>query len=324
MTSFTRLGALLFAALAASGCVTTTLRAVVIDGTRIAEAAELSEVRVERAGAALETRVGMGLQPGDRISTGPRAHAVVRFGPRGEAYLRPRTSARIGSLLEFIGEAFARVQGVFAIETDLVNASVEGTQFLVRTGKGGRTTVLVFDGIVNVSSRQGSWPAVSVRAGSKAEFTSRSARPARLSSKEEKATLEWVRQIDQVVSAVDPRDRAFADALSRALAPAPADGAPGGRSFKESLATDCSAVVASWSPLDGAVGYDVAVERRAGEAWGERREYATTEARFALGNLLQAGSTYRWEVRARHGANALGRFSKPLHLTCEGRTFDIR
>jgi len=325
MTPFTRLGALMLAvALGASGCATTYLRAVVVDGTRRAEPAELSEVRVERAGATLETRVGMNLQPGDRISTGEHVHAVVRFGPRGEVYLRPRTTARIGSLLEFIGEAFARVQGLFAIETDLVNASVEGTQFLVRTGKGGKTTVVVFDGVVNVSSRQQSWAPVSVRAGSKGEFTSRGARSGQTSAKEAAAALDWVRQIDQVANAVDPRDQALADALSHALAPAPAGGSPGGKSFAASFVTSCGSLAASWSSVDGAVGYDLALERRVGDAWGERSEYPTTELQFSLGDLLQAGSMYRWEVRARYDADARGKFSKPLYLTCASDNYDIR
>jgi hypothetical protein len=330
MTPFARFAALtlavaltLAAALGASGCATTYLRAVVVDGSRRAEPTELSEVRVERAGAPLETRVGMTLQPGDRITTGEHAHVVVRFAPRGEVYLRPRTTARIGSLLDFIGEAFAKVQGVFAIETDLVNASVEGTQFLVRTGKGGKTTVLVFEGVVNVSSRQQSWAPVSIQAGSRGEFTSQAARAGQISRKEGSATLDWVRQIEQVANAVDPQDQAIADALSHALASAPANGSPGGGSLDASFVADCSSLTASWSPVDGAFGYDLALERRAGEAWQERSEHSTAEPRFGLGNLLQAGSTYRWEVRARYDRDVRGKFSKPLYLTCASPGYHV-
>ena len=92
---------------------------------------------VVRSGVREEAYAGMTLQPGDRIDTGPRADAVLRYASGTELVLRPNSGGRIGSLTDFVGEVFVKVKGFFSVDTTFVKAGARGTAYLVRTHAGG-------------------------------------------------------------------------------------------------------------------------------------------------------------------------------------------
>jgi hypothetical protein len=85
-----------------AGCATppsayARLDGVVVDGHRLAGPGEAGLVTVMRDGRNVDVRAGMELRPGDRIATGPRADAVIRWASGSELFMRPNSSGRIGS-----------------------------------------------------------------------------------------------------------------------------------------------------------------------------------------------------------------------------------
>ncbi|WP_066342115.1 FecR domain-containing protein [Azohydromonas lata] len=179
---------------------TVVLAGVVIDGERLASAQEAAAVlRVWRGGAALPVQAGMALMPGDRVETGPRAYAVVRWPSGSEVYMRPGSAADIGSLRRAIGEFFVKVRGLFAVETDFVRAGAKGTAYLVRTGPGGSVLVTVFDGRVQVDSLQGRWLPVTMERGSTAVAHPQAPQPVAAAPAELQQTQAWVERIEKLV-----------------------------------------------------------------------------------------------------------------------------
>jgi hypothetical protein len=141
------------------------LDGIVVDGTRLAQAREPGLAIVIRDGVRQEAYAAMTLHVGDRIETGPRADAVIRYASGTEVLMRPNSGGRIGSLTDVIGEVFVKVKGIFSVDTTFVKAGARGTAYLVRTYAGGTTSVVVIEGIVDVGSTTGAWPTVPIGAG---------------------------------------------------------------------------------------------------------------------------------------------------------------
>jgi hypothetical protein len=200
---------LLAGALALAGCAvppsssrggsTATLAAVAIDGQRIARPDELVQLSVWRSGRWLAVRPGMSLLTGDRVSTGPRASAVIRFTSGTELYMRPNSRGTIGSFVEFVGEVFAKIRGAFAVETTFVRAAADGTAYLVRNTENNEASVLVFDGRVRMSSPVNAWGPFSLPAGMSAVCPPRQI-PVQAPAPrwELERTAEWVERLEKL------------------------------------------------------------------------------------------------------------------------------
>lgn len=187
-----------------NGCVTPTpreirLAGIVIDEQRRAGPDDSGLVRVVRGGTVLEGRTGMVLFLGDQIQVGPRAHVAIHYPNGSELLLRPGSSGRLGSWLKDIGEAFVRVRGFFAVQTDFVRSAAEGTAFAVRKASGGETVVTVFEGRVRCESMTGAWPTVRLGAGELAVAHPRPAQVQTAPAAELERIKSWVEMVERLV-----------------------------------------------------------------------------------------------------------------------------
>ena len=174
------------------------LDGIVVDGNRLAGAREAGLAVITRNGAREEAYAGMALQSGDRIDTGPRAYAVIRYPSGTELLMRPSSGGTIGSLTDFVGEVFVKVKGFFSVDTQFVKAGARGTAYLVRTYAGGTTSVVVVDGIVDVGSTTGAWPTVPVRAGTMTFAHPRAPQPTAANVDELARTRDWVERVERL------------------------------------------------------------------------------------------------------------------------------
>lgn len=180
---------------------TPLLAGIVVDNQRLARPGESGLVSVWRDGSRIEGRAGLQLQVGDRIDTGSSATAVIHYPSGSELLMRPNSTGRIGSFTEAIGEFFAKIRGKFAIETQFVRAGALGTQYLVRTAADGATTVIVFDGQVQVDSTTGAWRAVLAEPGTMVLAHPRSPTSMAAPRDEVARTKEWVERVERLVPA---------------------------------------------------------------------------------------------------------------------------
>jgi hypothetical protein len=170
----------------------------VVDGNRLAGAREGGLAVITRNGVREEAYAGTALQVGDRIETGPRAYAVIRYPSGTELLMRPSSGGTIGSLTDFVGEVFVKVKGFFSVDTQFVKAGARGTAYLVRTYAGGTTSVVVVDGIVDVGSTTGAWPTVPVRAGTMTFAHPRAPQPTAANVDELARTRDWVERVERL------------------------------------------------------------------------------------------------------------------------------
>ena len=177
------------------------LDGIVVDGNRAVQGREPGLVLVTRNGVREDGYPGLELQAGDRIETGPRAHAVIRYRSGTELLMRPNSGGRIGSLTEFFGEVFVKVRGLFTVDTAFVTAGARGTAYLVRTYAGGTTGVTVVDGVVEVGSTTGAWPSMAIGAGTMTLAHPRAPQPMPASLEELSRTRDWVERVEQLVPA---------------------------------------------------------------------------------------------------------------------------
>jgi len=177
---------------------TARLDGVVVDGNRLAGAREGGLAVITRNGVREEAYAGTALQVGDRIETGPRAYAVIRYPSGTEVLMRPGSGGTIGSLTDFVGEVFVKVKGFFSVDTQFVKAGARGTAYLVRTYAGGTTSVVVVDGIVDVGSTTGAWPTVPVRAGTMTFAHPRAPQPTAANVDELARTRDWVERVERL------------------------------------------------------------------------------------------------------------------------------
>lgn len=325
-------------------CATTTLEGIVIDGERVATAREAGAVRIYRDGVLLDTQARMPLRDGDIVTTGPNAFAVIRFASGSVAYLRPESRARLGSLSDFVGEAFARIRGAFAIQTTFVKAGAEGTEYAVRALPTGETVVTVFEGAVQVSSPTAQWPPLRLRAGQMTTMTAMSRPHAMTAPPDELAlTRRWVERIDGLVrpswttgekvaagavvvgvlaailsAGRDDDRRGGDDAVVRLTAPTgTSPGSPYAQRPQHLPA--CAPLWLSWSAVAGARDYSVVLDAapsRTPDAWRQVTRQTTPATRIDVGAFTQTGYTYRWTVQARDTAQRSGPSSSLLHFSC--------
>jgi len=182
-----------------SDAATARLDGIVVDGTRRAGERESGLAIVTRNGVREEAYAGMTLQLGDRIDTGPRADAVLRYTSGTELVLRPNSGGRIGSLSDFVGEVFVKVKGFFSVDTTFVKAGARGTAYLVRTHAGGATSVVVVEGIVDVGSTTGAWQTVPLSAGTMALAHPRGPQPMPADVDDLARTRDWVERVERLV-----------------------------------------------------------------------------------------------------------------------------
>ena len=182
-----------------AGAGAARLDGIVVDGTRRAGEREAGLAVVVRNGVREEAYAGMTLQPGDRIDTGPRADAVLRYTSGTELVLRPNSGGRIGSLSDFVGEVFVKVKGFFSVDTTFVKAGARGTAYLVRTHAGGATSVVVVEGIVDVGSTTGAWPTVPLSAGTMTLAHPRGPQPMPANVDDLTRTRDWVDRVERLV-----------------------------------------------------------------------------------------------------------------------------
>jgi hypothetical protein len=209
-----------------SACVTanppvTRIDGIVVDGQRVADPGEGGYVRVTRYSTVMNGTTGMELMPGDRVETGPRAEAVIRYPSGTEVLMRPSSGGRIGSFTEVVGEIFTKVKGAFSVETTFVKAGARGTQYLVRTGPGGTTTIIVFEGSVSVESTSGAWAPVVMGPGFATLAYPQPPQPTRATLEDLQRTQEWVERLERMVptkTAVSPTGVAVGIGVAVAVA----------------------------------------------------------------------------------------------------------
>lgn len=323
---------------------------IVVGGQRLARPGEAGLVRVIRDGAAIEGSARMELRHGDRIETGGNAEAVIRYASGTRLFMRPRSGGRIGSFFLDFGEVFTRIRGLFEVETTFVRAGAQGTAYLVRTGPGGSTTVIVFDGRVRVDSTRGAWAPVSIGAGQMGVGHPHAPQPMAASEAELQATRDWVERLERLVpepaastgaavaavagvavlvaailaSRSGSRDGAPDSGSGRATpqdSPPRPLGAPTGSTPGQARGSgarlDCRrAVTLSWNAVAGARDYLVRLE-----AFDTRRAWRTvavapTGATRVDVPASQLGSSNRWSVQARDAAR-VGPASPTLYFGCD-------
>jgi FecR protein len=175
------------------------LDGIVVDGSRQAQAGEPGLAFVVSAnGVRRDAVAGTVLYAGDRIQTGPRADAVIRYPSGTEVLMRPNSSGRIGSLTEVIGEFFVKVKGAFSVDTTFVSAGARGTAFLVRTYAGGTTSVVVVEGVVDVASTTGAWAPLPLTAGTMATAYPRPPQRLPANLDELARTRDWVERVERL------------------------------------------------------------------------------------------------------------------------------
>lgn len=180
---------------------TVHLAAVILDEARLAKPEEYGAVRIARGGAWLKVTPRMVLRKGDRLETGPNATAVIRWPGTGDGYLRPNGRLVLGSaFLEELTDFFARVQGLFAVETTNTRSAVRGTAFRVRALAGGPVEVTVYEGTVDVGSTRGAWAPVAITAGSMGMAFPGAPRPMQVPADELRRTQEWAQRIEKLVA----------------------------------------------------------------------------------------------------------------------------
>jgi hypothetical protein len=197
---------------------TARLDGIVVDGNRLAQAREPGLAVVTRNGVREEGYMGMTLQPGDRIDTGPRADAVLRYASGTELVLRPSSGGRVGSLTDFVGEVFVKVSGIFSVDTTFVKAGARGTAYLVRTYAGGTTSVVVVEGTVDVGSTTGAWPTVPLSAGMMTLAHPRAPEPMPANVDDLARTRDWVERVERLVPAPTGVSRSTVIAIGFAAA----------------------------------------------------------------------------------------------------------
>lgn len=141
------------------------------------------------------------LRLGDEIETGADSVAVIRFPDGDKVIIGSRTRVRLGSLDVLFGRVFARIQGLFAVESQNIVAGVEGTEFEFTVAHDKAVSVTVLDGSLICRAKTRGWPPVRMGSGTKMV----SAHPHRVTPRvaiAAPAELEdirsWVQRVEEV------------------------------------------------------------------------------------------------------------------------------
>ncbi|RQP24101.1 FecR family protein [Piscinibacter terrae] len=313
-----------------------TLAGIVVDGTRVARPDEGGLVQVNRNGAWLDAKASAVLQEGDWISTGPNAYALIRYPSGSEIYMRPNTRGRIGSFSEMVGEVFAKIRGLFAVQTTFVKAGAEGTAYSVRANQSGEYAVVVLDGTVRLSSLSNAWPSVALGPGTMASGRPQvPPRPTSVPAYEIERTHAWVDRMEKLLPA--PASQASSSDVGKALAvagliaiiaasqsssddlKAPTDLTPPGTAREPARPGYCGGLTLSWKPVSGAREYQVTVEQLGtARIASAPAPIVRTASTSSLAFPARAYGMYRWHVEARDGHGKSGPASEPAHLYCPG------
>jgi len=310
-----------------------TLAGIVVDAQRVARADEPGLVQVHRNGSWMDVRADAVLQEGDWISTGPTAYALIRYPSGSEIYMRPNTRGRIGSFSEMVGEVFAKIRGVFAVQTTFVRAGAEGTAYSVRASQGGDYSVIVFDGTVRLSSLANAWPSVALGVASMASGNPQVPPRATVVSAEDLSRSHaWVDRMEKLLPA--PRGNASNAGTVLAVAGliaiiaasqggsdglhAPVGLQPDGTAQQPARLRSCGALTLSWSPVKGAKDYVVTLTSlmpaRAAYATAPLTRNTSTNSLALPGGLY---GLYRWHVVASDGRQS-SPASADAHFYCPG------
>ncbi len=314
-----------------------TLAGIVVDGDRVARPDESGLVQVNRNGAWIETRPGMALREGDWISTGPTAFALIRYPSGSEIYMRSNTRGRIGSFSEVVGEVFAKIRGVFAVQTTFVKAGAEGTAYSVRATQAGDYAVVVLDGTVRLSSLSNAWPSLALGPGTMASGRPQvPPRPTGVSAAELVRSHAWVERVEKLLpvpSRTSASDAGKILAVAGLIAiiaasqsgsddlAAPTDLSPPGTAREPARPRYCGGLALTWKPVNGAKDYAVTIEPIASPL---ARSAATPGAPTTLASGTHGASLpgglyglYRWHVVARNGSRSSPP-SESAYFACPG------
>jgi len=156
---------------------------------------------VSRGGRSVAYGHGMPLWLGDVVETDAANFALIEYTNGDGVYLKPETRVRLGSIFVFFGEIFNRIVSGsgFRAESDVVEAGVEETEFLVHVDRVTHvTTVTVSRGVVRCTARAGTWTALSLKPNQRLIVPRQvtvQPRPLVLNQTEIRATSRWAEEV---------------------------------------------------------------------------------------------------------------------------------
>jgi len=156
---------------------------------------------VSRGGRSVAYAHGMPLWLGDEVETDTANFALIEFTNGDGVYMKPDTRVRLGSIFVFFGEIFNRIVSGsgFRAQSDVVEAGVEETEFLVHVDKATHaTTVTVSRGVVRCTARAGTWTAQVLKPNQRLIVPRQVAvqpRPLVLNQTEIRATSRWAEEV---------------------------------------------------------------------------------------------------------------------------------
>lgn len=185
-----------------------TLNSVTTDDRVAVGALELGEARVYRDGELLTTEVGMRIQKGDSILTGPDTEIVLDVTGGYRVYVDENSELVIVNpkLLLRLGRAFVetlqRVKEALTVDTEYVVAGVEGTAFELEVSAEGVVTCTVVEGTVQLRPKDeaDSWGPIPYGARERVTVV-RDERPSSvdvLQPQELENEIAWVREIQRI------------------------------------------------------------------------------------------------------------------------------
>jgi serine/threonine-protein kinase len=151
--------------MAPAGCATpvATLSGVVVGG-QLATGVEVGRVSVIRSDRPEPTRLGMPLQKGDTVVTGPSVRALLIFQEEWEVALDAGTAVYVSNPKAWIkrGRIFVkklveRVREAFEVEDEHRVFGAEGTEFMIESDGTGGVSITVLDGDVSVAPKNADW-----------------------------------------------------------------------------------------------------------------------------------------------------------------------
>lgn len=226
-------GALVFmAVLVMQGCATLApgyghLDGVVVNGANKPSPSS-TDIRIVRPGGVANANVGMAIRKADTISTSPNTRALMTLLESYEVTLDTGTVIIIENPTIFVklGQLFIRKllgkPDSMTVHTNHATILDKGTSFFVRVDNDDRAQVIVVDGAVTVSPRNGaSWPERVYRAGEAATLIGTNEPVStRVPASAIEAEMTWVRRVDALTRVRMPRldsltESQARDALSR-------------------------------------------------------------------------------------------------------------
>jgi beta-lactam-binding protein with PASTA domain len=149
------------------GCGYARLDGALADNRRIGKDEPL-RIQIVRDGEQVPPRLGLDLKKGDDIETPAGITAFLQFQDGSQVIMMPETGVQIRSIRVKFGKIIAFVRAQFRAKTQYVEACAESTVFIVEVGATAQSTITMIEGSVALTSPQGLWRSVSLRAGQQA------------------------------------------------------------------------------------------------------------------------------------------------------------